>query len=56
MSPSVNKDGSLGYACGIASGLKVAKDIRLAMKLIEKADPIDEHALADPEISLKSLR
>ncbi len=52
----VNMDGSLGYACGIATGLKVAKDIRLAMKLIEKANPVDKHALADPAIALKSFR
>lgn len=52
----INRDGSLGYACGIAPELKVAKDIRLAMKLIEKANPVDKHALADSETALKSLR
>ncbi len=52
----LNPDGSLGYACGIAEGLKVAKDIRFAMKLIEKARAIDKEALADPQIALKTLR
>ena len=52
----LNPDGSLGYACGIADGLKVAKDIRFAMKLIEKARPIDKEALANPETALKTLR
>lgn len=52
----ISRDGSLGYACGMAAGLKVAKDIRLALKLIEKAEPVDKHALADPEVALKSLR
>lgn len=52
----LNPDGSLGYACGIADGLKIAKDIRFAMKLIEKARPIDKDALANPDIALKSLR
>ncbi|ASJ71961.1 NAD(P)/FAD-dependent oxidoreductase [Granulosicoccus antarcticus] len=52
----LNTDGTLGYACGIAPGLKIAKDIRLATKLIEKAVPISKDALCDPSIALKSLR
>ena len=52
----VNPDGTLGYACGIADGLKIAKDIRFAMKLIDKARPIDKEALANPETPLKTLR
>ena len=52
----ISNDGLLGYACGIAPGLKVAKDIRFAMKLIENATPVDKDALADPTTTLKSLR
>ena len=52
----LNTNGTLGYACGIAPGLKIAKDIRLATKLIEKAVPISKDALADPGVALKSFR
>ncbi|MGQ7847085.1 hypothetical protein ACUNV4_21540 [Granulosicoccus sp. 3-233] len=41
--------------CRIAPGLKVAKDIRFALKLIEKARPIDRKTLENPEIPLKTL-
>lgn len=51
----INPDGTLGYACGIAPGLKIAKDIRFSMKIIEKDIAVEKDALAKPEILLKSL-
>lgn len=52
----INPDGTLGYVCGIAPGLKIAKDIRFSMKLMEKAITVDKDALANTDILLKSLR
>lgn len=51
----VNSDGSLGYVCGISPGLKIAKDIRFAMKLIEAKTSVSLDALADIAVALKSL-
>lgn len=51
----INRDGSLGYACGISPGLKIAKDIRFAMKLIEARTTVSEGALVDTSVTLKSL-
>ncbi len=48
-------NGGLAYACGIAAGLKVAKDIRFSSKLIEAyAQPLSVD-LADTGVALKSL-
>lgn len=51
----INPDGSLGYVCGIAPGLKIAKDVRFSMKLIESSKPVKKRDLADPETALKTL-
>lgn len=47
--------GTLSYACGIAPGTKVAKDIRFSAKMIEAGLKPDQVALANPGIALKSL-
>ena len=55
LSFGLDTDGSISYACGIAPGLKIAKDIRFAMKLIDKGSPIAKEALKDQTVSIKSL-
>jgi len=51
----INPDGTLGYACGIAAGLKVAKDIRFSMKLIENKVVVASDDLGNPGFALKGL-
>ena len=51
-----NAQGRLAFACGIAPGTKVAKDIRFAAKLIEAGTPVETSQLGDPSVTLKSLR
>ena len=48
--------GRLVAAGGVAQGTAVAKDIRLAELLIAARAHPDPAALADPAITLKSLR
>lgn len=47
--------GMLVAACGIGPGNAVAKDIRLAEKLIEKGAVVSPELLADSNINLKSV-
>lgn len=48
-------DGTLAFACGIAPGTKVAKDIRFAAKMIEAGTIVDAAQVSDPAVTLKSL-
>lgn len=47
--------GKLAYACGIAAGTKVAKDIRLTAKMIEADVTVKKTQLEDISIPLKTL-
>lgn len=51
----VHSDGTLSFACGIAPGTQIAKDIRFATKLIQAGAAVDPVQLGDPSIALKSL-
>lgn len=51
----LNAQNGLAFACGIAPGTKVAKDIRFAAKLIEGDILVDRTKLGDPSITLKSI-
>lgn len=48
-------DRTLAFACGIAPGTKVAKDIRFAAKMIEAGSVTDPEKFSDPAVTLKSL-
>jgi len=47
--------GRLQAVAGVGQGNAIAKDIKLAQKLIEKGALLDEAAFSDPSINLKSL-
>lgn len=51
----LSSKGALAFACGIAAGTKIAKDIRLSAKLIAAGAPVTEAQLSDPQTSIKSL-
>lgn len=51
----VSSEGNLSFACGIAPGTKIAKDIRMATKCIEAGALVTEAELSDTSVSLKSL-
>jgi 3-phenylpropionate/trans-cinnamate dioxygenase ferredoxin reductase component len=51
----LNAQGRLVGAAGLGLGNAVAKDIKLAQKLIESALPLDAALLADPAIALKKM-
>ncbi len=51
----VDSDGTLAAAAGIGPGNAVARDIRVAARLIERRRAPDPAALADPAVRLKSL-
>lgn len=51
----VGSDGTLAAAAGIGPGNAVARDIRVAERLIERRRAPDPAALADPAVRLKSL-
>jgi 3-phenylpropionate/trans-cinnamate dioxygenase ferredoxin reductase subunit len=48
-------DGRLAAAAGIGPGTAIARDVRLAEMLIDKAARLPADALADPGIALKAL-
>lgn len=48
-------DGTLAFACGIAPGTRVAKDIRFAARMIEAGTIVDAAQISDPALTLKSL-
>ena len=48
-------DGRLAAAAGVGPGQSVAKDIKLAERLIERGARIEAGALADPDTNLKRL-
>jgi 3-phenylpropionate/trans-cinnamate dioxygenase ferredoxin reductase subunit len=48
-------DGRLAMAAGIGPGNAVAKDVRIAERLIEQGAEVSAEALADPSVGLKSL-
>lgn len=45
----------LRFACGIGVGLEIAKDIKLAERMINQGLRVDAQALLNPAISLKTL-
>ena len=47
--------GALMAACGIGPGNAVAKDIRLAEKLIQRGAAVAPEVLADSSVNLKSV-
>jgi len=47
--------GRLQAVAGLGLGNAIAKEIKLAQKLIEKGAPLDEAAFSDPSVNLKSL-
>jgi len=47
--------GRLRAVAGVGPGNAIAKDIKLAEKLIDKGALLDEAAFADPSVNLKSL-
>lgn len=51
----LDEDGHLLSACGLGPGNGVARDIKLARLLLERAQPLSAAALQDPAIPLKSL-
>lgn len=51
----VGQNGGLAFACGIAPGTKIAKDIRFATKIIESTKQPRLSDLADPSVALKNL-
>ena len=48
-------DGSLAAACGVGPGNAIARDIKIAERIIERNRPVAIDRLCDPDISLKSL-
>jgi len=48
-------DRTLAFACGIAPGTKVARDIRFAAKMIEAGSVTDPEQIGDPTVKLKSM-
>jgi 3-phenylpropionate/trans-cinnamate dioxygenase ferredoxin reductase subunit len=51
----LDEAGRLVGASGLGLGNRIARDVRLAEMLIAKQAHPDEDALANPEISLKSI-
>lgn len=50
-----DETGRLQAVAGVGQGNAIAKDIKLAQKLIERGALLDEAAFSDPSINLKSL-
>ncbi|WP_104398541.1 NAD(P)/FAD-dependent oxidoreductase [Vibrio penaeicida] len=52
---SLSDDGRLMCVSGIAKGNAIARDVRMAQKLISKGAKLDASVLADADVALKSL-
>lgn len=51
----LSPDGMLDFACGIAPGTKIAKDIRFSIKLMEAQCFVSASQLVDQNVAIKSL-
>lgn len=51
----VDSDGTLAAAAGIGPGNSIARDVRVAERLIGRRRPLDPAALGDPTVRLKTL-